>query len=218
MSLPNGASNAPRAATTAGKTTTPPKPTSQTGTLLHEVRQMPLFRQLVPMEAGIGWPIPVRKLDGEGRRRVYLRLPMYGYRPTPERGQGAILYPPFAVVTLRWDTGRPVEYLDLAYTQPWPVSAHPEPVGTFPHDAVRGSRGNYIADRERLLWLYDEMAEYLQAGQGFSADWIESFSGLLRRLVEPGLLPYYRILGGKFYDRFLHPALDSEPSVARADQ
>ena len=166
---------------------------------------MPLFRQLVPMEAGVGWPIPVRRLDGAGARRVYLKLPLYGYRPTPVRGQGAVLYPPFAVVTLRWDTGRPVEYVDLSYSQPWPVDPRPEPVGTFPHDAVRGSRRQYLDDRARLLRHYDEMADRLADGTGFSADWIESFAALLSRLVEPGLLPYYRLLGRTFYERFLGP-------------
>src|SRR3712207_2891537 len=95
MSNLHAASTATRAPETAGGPTSPPPRASRTEALLREVRQTPLFRQLVPMEAGIGWPIPVRRVDGEGQRRVYLRLPLYGYRPTPVRGQSAILYPPF---------------------------------------------------------------------------------------------------------------------------
>ena len=38
------------------------------------------------------------------------------------------------------------------------------------------------------------------------ASWADDFSSLLRKLVEPGLEPYYRKLGPGFFDRFLPPA------------
>jgi hypothetical protein len=193
-------------ATSAAADTATSMAPPRTETLMRELRGTPLFRQLVPMEAGIGWPIPVRK--GDGVPMVCLRLARFGFRPTAERGKGAVLYPPFATVTLRWDTGRPVEYVDLGYSRPWPPDPDPQPVGTFPHEAVRGSRGAYLADRRRLLACYDELFDRLARREGFDAAWVEEFGGLLRRLVEPGLEPYYRILGPSFFDRFLGPAAD----------
>ncbi|GGM69966.1 hypothetical protein ACFFX1_07485 [Dactylosporangium sucinum] len=182
-----------------------PEPsTTRTGKLLADVRKMPLFRQLAPMESGVGWPIPMRHRPAwHGDTAVFLKLPLYGYQRA-EDGRGASLYPPFATLTVDWATGRPMEYADLRYTRPWDISGRPGAVGTFPHDAVRGSVREYIAAKEALLALYDEMLDALQEGVPFGA--ADEFGAALSRLMEPSLLPYYRILGGKFVERFLGPA------------
>ncbi|ETK35227.1 hypothetical protein [Microbispora sp. ATCC PTA-5024] len=170
----------------------------RTAALMREVRATPLFRQLVPMESGVGWPIPVRHRPGwDGTTKVFLRLPLFGMRTVP--GGGTHLYAPFATLTVEWRTGRPMEYCDLRYTRPWPVRR--DPVGTFPHEAVRGPVEAYRADRERLLLLYDELAGCLADDRPFDAE--AEFSALLRRLMEPPLEPYYRLLGDRFCTRFL---------------
>lgn len=168
---------------------------SRTGGLMAQVRRSPLFRQLVPMEAQIGWPIPVRRSPG-----VYLRLPLFAASRADGRTH---LHAPYAMITLDTATGRPVEFQDFRYTRPWPVPAETEPVGEFPHDAVRGAVGDYRADRERLLKQYDALVDALRDGGAFGAD--DEFGELLGRLVEPSLLPYFRVLGPKFYERFLGP-------------
>lgn len=176
---------------------------SRTGSLMAEIRRMPLFRQVVPMESGIGWPIPVRHRPWRnGDPAVYLKLPLFGFQRPRDVGRETQVYPPFALITLEWRTGRPVEYADLRYTRPWPVPDRPEPVGEFPHDAVRGmTTGQYLAARDRLLALYDELFAGL-GGDGSFAGAVE-FAELFGRLVEPSLLPYYRTLGGRFVERFL---------------
>lgn len=167
---------------------------SRTGRLMASVRRTPLFRQLVPMEAGIGWPIPLRRSPS-----LYVKLPLFGFAP----GRPTRLFPPFAVLTVDHATARPVEYVDLRYAQPWPVPATPEPVGEFPHEAVRGRLGDYRKDRTRLLECYDGMLTSLCDDSPFVE--AEEFTELLGRLVEPALLPYYRMLGPRFYERFLGP-------------
>jgi hypothetical protein len=174
--------------------------TTRTETRMRELRTMPLFRQLVPMEAGVGWPIPVRR-DG----CVYMRLPLFGFRPLPERGAGVQLYPPFAMITVEWRTGRPVEYVDLRFSRPWPVEERTGPVGTFPHEGAADSPRAYEADRDALLERYDELFERLELGDPIPSEWAEDFGDRLGRLVEPALLPYFRILGEQFYTRFLGP-------------
>lgn len=168
---------------------------SRTGRLMQEVRRTPLFHQLVPMEAGIGWPIPVRRRPG-----VYLRLPLFG---TARHEGRTRLYAPFAVVTLDHATARPVEYQHLGFTRPFMPVTPPEPVGEFPHDAVRGTMGDYGKARERLLECYDGLFASLRDDGPFVE--AEEFTELLGRLVEPALLPYFRALGTKFYERFLGP-------------
>ncbi|MEW2392599.1 hypothetical protein AB0933_29975 [Streptomyces venezuelae] len=176
-----------------------PVPTAE---LLERLRRMPLFRQLVPMECGIGWPMPLRLKADSGAARVCLRLPLFGMRQLS--GGGAELFPPFATVTLDRTTGRPMEYVDLRLTRPWAVPTDAEPVGIFPHEAVDGTVGDYRAARTELLALYDELCDSLAARTRFEGR--DRFSDLLRRLLEPGLEPYYRALGPDFYVHFLGPA------------
>ena len=172
---------------------------SKTERLLAELRSAPLFRQLVPMEAGIGWPIPLRR---EGK--VYLTLPFFGFGVARSEGKRIELHPPFASITLNWSTGRPVKYVSFAFERPWPQTPGTEPVGVFPHDAVRGlSVAAYSEKRSALLAMYDELFESLAGQSTLSMEWNARFSAALRMLVEPSLEPYYRALGEKFFERFL---------------
>jgi hypothetical protein len=185
-----------------------PDQTSRTAGLYHDLRRMPLFRQLAPMEAGIGWPIPVRHRPGwRSATSVYVRLPLFGFRP---RAGEVRLYPPFAVITLAWASQatrpRPLEYADLRFAHPWAVNGSPEPVGTFPHPAVRGTVAEYLAHRDRLFGLYDELLDGLQAGVPFRGPAYQDFGELLRMLMEPSMERYYRSLAPKFCQEFLGAA------------
>lgn len=169
------------------RTAESPVAEGRTARLLREVRRTALFRARVPMEAGIGWPIP-----DERHGVVRLVLPIFGM----DRADGrTVLYAPFARVTVDYLTGVPVEH--VAVRRP---DVRPEPVGVFPHEAVRGPAGQYRCDRSRLLELYDELADTLACGTEFDG---REFADLLGRLVEPGLLPYFRQAGPHFYQRFL---------------
>jgi len=84
------------------------------------------------------------------------------------------------------------------------ANAGTDPVGVFPHDAVRGlSVAAYSEKRSALLAMYDELFESLAGQSTLSPEWNARFSAALRMLVEPSLEPYYRALGEKFFERFL---------------
>ena len=89
----------------------------KTEQLMKDVRKMSIFHQLIPIEAGIGWPIPLRK---EGK--VYVTLPFYGLSTQKEQGQ-TLLSPPFATLTIDWSNQIPVEYVNLRFRNPAPVCA-----------------------------------------------------------------------------------------------
>jgi hypothetical protein len=185
----------------------PDKESSRIGQLYHDLRRMPIFRQLAPMEAGIGWPIPVRHRPGwHDRTSIYVRIPLYGFGP--QAGQTR-LYPPFAVMTLAWPAlgsrPRPLEYADLRFTQKWAKRGAPAPVGTFPHDAVRGTVADYVNVRRRLCELYDEMLDALQEEKPFTEPSYGEFGALLRTLMEPSLERYYRQMAPGFCREFLGP-------------
>lgn len=125
---------------------------------------------------------------------VHLRLPMFGFG---RRDGRTLLYPPFGMLTVAHPSGVPLDYEDLRRGRPT------EPVGTFPHAAVRGPAGDYARDQRRLLALYDPLCDTLRDGAPFTEE--REFAALLARVVELGLLPHYRGLGAEFYERFLGP-------------
>jgi len=178
--------------------------------MLAQVRRTSAFRALVPAEAGIGWPIPLRR-----HGQVYVLLPLFGQRVTARRGAPVELYPPFATLTLRWSNAKPVEYVDLRFSRPWPEEQARGPVGTFPHDAVRGPVSDYRRERSRALAMYDELLEHLARDEPVPGEFLDEFAALLRKLMEPGLEPYYRILGPKFFDGIVSRASEGSGRPAR---
>jgi hypothetical protein len=171
---------------------------SRTEQLTRDVRKMPIFRQLVPQEAGVGWPMPFRKANG-----VYVTLLFFGYGQDRDGGTTA-LYPPLSMITVDWDRWRPVEYLDLRYRHPWTGSQHTGPVGTFPHPPVNElSVAEYRKRRAETFSVYDEVLGHLVAGTSFPDDLAARFRTLLRLVMEPGLEPYYRQLSPGFFGHFL---------------
>ena len=167
-------------------------------TLLQEVRKTPIYRQVIPLEAQIGWPIPLRR-----RKRVFVTLPFFSLERMPTN-QESRLYPPFATITLDWLNQIPVEYVDLRFRNPWPETAWDQPAGVFPHPAIAElSRGQYEELRTKLLAMYDQLMDTLSNNKPLTPAWKTEFSFLLRLLMEPSLEPYYRMLGQKFFEEFL---------------
>lgn len=165
---------------------------------LKHIRKMPLFQQLIPMEAGVGWPIPLRR-----NGKLYVKLPFFGQVPTGEKGKIA-LYPPFATITLNWSSFVAVEYVDLRFQNPASELDWETQVGTFPHPAVKQMTvEEYKQKRRELLAMYDGLLDTLARGGSRSPDQDTEFSHLFSTLLEPPLIPYYRVLGEKFIARFL---------------
>jgi hypothetical protein len=170
---------------------------SRTEKLLQNIRKTPLFMQLIPQEAGIGLPIPLRREE-----KAYAILPCFGFKPI-EKGK-TILFPPLANVTVQWSNQLPVKYVNLKFDNPAPELQWSGEIGTYPHDAVVGMTiGEYKAKRRELLQMYDEMFAALENGSGLSPEWKQQFSELFSILIEPPLIPYYRVFGAKFCQKFL---------------
>ena len=185
--------------TTANKVPPAEATKSRTELLMKEVRKMPFYRQMIPQEAGIGWPMPLRK---EGK--VYITLPFFGFSPTAEAGNTK-LYPPFAIATLDWSNQVPVEYVNLRFRNPAPELDWTKQVGTFPHEAIaQKTVEEYRQLRRELLAMYDRMFDLLAQKSPLSPEWSQRFAELLNLLIEPALKPYYLALNPKFFNRFLH--------------
>jgi hypothetical protein len=174
------------------------KQISQMGQLINDLRSKSIFRQFIPQEAGIGWPIPLRQNE-----QIYVTFIFFGMSYQPDTQQN-MLFPPFATLTLNWANQHLVKYVDLYFENPWPEGNWQDSAGTFPHAAVANlSVGEYEEKRQELFSMYDEMLEILRQGTSFSPEWTSAFQENLRLLMEPELEPFYRALAPKFFGHFL---------------
>jgi hypothetical protein len=173
---------------------------SKTDTLFKRIRNGGMFRELVPMEASNGLPIPLRKGNV-----VYAILPFYTYTPAdPQQGNKIVLFPPFVSITVNWTTKVPVEYVDFRFRSPAPELNWEQAAGLFPPAGMENmSVREYEQQKRELMVMYDELFETLAQQGSFSPDWNERFSRLLRLMLEPCLEPYYRALSPKFFENFL---------------
>lgn len=177
----------------------------QIQTFMQELRKTPIYRQVIPMEAQIGWPIPTRR-----QRRVYVTFPFFGIEYIPAIKESKI-YPPFATCTFDWASQTLVEYADLRYRNLWPDLDWNISPGSFPHLAVAEfSVGQYNELRSTLLGMYDHLLETLSQRKALAAEWKTEFSLLLRILMEPSLESFYRTLGPTFFETFLPHLKTSE--------
>lgn len=170
----------------------------QIKTFIEEIPKTPIYRQVIPMEAQIGWPIPSRR-----KKRVYVTFPFFSLEHIPTN-QESKLYPPFATFTYDWTTQTIVEYVSLRYSNLWQDIDWTVSPGSFPHSAVAEfSIGQYHDLLTKLLTMYDHLLEMLSRNKALTPDWKTEFSLLLRILMEPSLETFYRTLGPNFFETFL---------------
>lgn len=165
--------------------------------LVKNVRKTPIFKQLVPMEAVSGWPIPSRR-----NNRVYVTLPFYGAQ-NQEKGKTA-LYPPLALITVDCLTLAVVKYVNMRYDNPWPQGNWQEIAGYFPHEAIsKMTIREYKAKKKELMFLYDKIIQCLINGKQLDADTDAKFSAILTVMMEPGLKPFYQAINPNFFNHFI---------------
>ena len=161
--------------------------------ILADIREHPIFKSLIPMQAGIGWPVPIRC-----KGSVYLSIPVFGMQRAM-KDQPVLLFPPFATITVSWPNFVVMEYVNLRWRKPWPEADFSKPAGAFPHDNIANlSVGQYNEKRKRLLAFYDKVLNNNIGGED-----LNEYRDLLGLMMEPGLLPYYRKLYPKYYNYFL---------------
>jgi hypothetical protein len=162
--------------------------------LIKYIRKTALFRQVVPMEAAAGWPIPVLK-----NNEVYVVVPFYG---VTVKGKGKTsIYPPLCTISVQWSNKVVVEYVNLRYNNSMPGGQWEKEAGSFPHEAIsKMTVREYKKTKKELMELYDTMLDNLNKGNELSSQQEVRFRELLKILVEPGLIPFYKSINSEFFE------------------
>lgn len=162
--------------------------------LINNLRKTSLFKQVVPMEAAAGWPVPVVE-----NNEAYVLVPFYG---SSVQGKGrTVIYPPVCYITVKWSNKTIVEYVNLRYRNNLPEGKWNSPAGQFPHEAVsKMTVREYKEKKQQLMEAYDRLFDGIDSKAASLDD--KGFKELITVLMEPALLPFYRSFNPVFFKRY----------------
>jgi hypothetical protein len=150
----------------------------------------------MPIGYVAGLPIISKKGD-----KVLLKVPFLKYKVTGVVDK-TLVFPVKYVLTYSLPDMKPVGFEDLEYNSAFRKLEFDKPIGYFRHEAIKSwSKKTYKAKKEELMGLYDKLATALVENGAFSEE--ESFKALLKTVIEPSVMPIYKALDGKFYDKYL---------------
>jgi len=162
------------------------------------IKQSVIAKSLIPMGYAVGFPgVSIRD------EHLCLVVPFFGFERSPEPDKSKV-YPIRYVITALWVNGKIVEYVDMAYSAANSAVDYSTPIGTFRHEALKSvNSGQYRELRALAYDQYDKLLSYIQNDTVYTSDDDSSLAKLLHLLVEPALIPQYRLLMPEFAGRYL---------------
>lgn len=132
-----------------------------------------------------------------------MKIPFLKYKITGKPDK-TLVYPIRYAVTMEIPEERFVEYIDFAYDDRFVDVDFEKAVGLFRHESIKSlNKKEYNAKRTELFGLYDKLAASLLYGEEFTAEDNAKMKCMLQMLVEPSLLPIYKVLDKDFYEKYL---------------
>ena len=152
----------------------------------------------IPMIYSAGFPV-LRILNG----CLCVTIPFLRYQVTGETDK-TLIYPIRYGITLELPTLKVVAFEDYEYRREFGSVEFDRPVGLFRHEAIRHlDRRQYKEAYHQLMICYDTLISALLSGTEVSRQEHEEMSRLMQMLMEPSVMPMYRVLAPDFYDRYL---------------
>lgn len=152
-----------------------------------------LRKNLLPMELASGWPYLSIK-----QKKLCVSIPYF----MTKRADGYyLLFPISFVWTVTWPAGRTVEVTALKYDKKFGEIDFSRAVGKFKHPAIASySEEMYEEKKTALFSLYDNLISCILDKKSFEQG--DEMKALFSLLMEPDLLPMYRVLAPKFFEHY----------------
>ena len=132
-----------------------------------------------------------------------MTVPFLKYKVTGKVDK-TLVYPIRYTVTLEIPEERFTNFNDYSYDDRFADVNFNKAIGYFRHDAVKNlTKKEYEAKRSELFSYYDKLANSLVNGSEFTKEDDEKLRSTLQILVEPSLLPIYKVLDKDFYEKYL---------------
>ena len=132
-----------------------------------------------------------------------LLVPFLKYKVTGEVDK-TLVYPIRYTVTVGLPGAAPAEFRDLTYDALFERVDFEKAIGTFRHESVKQyTKDEYFALKDELFSLCDKTANMLLYGDECRAEDDDRMRELFQILIEPSLLPIYKVLDRDFYHKYL---------------
>lgn len=152
----------------------------------------------MPMGYVYGYPILQIK-NGS----LCMKVPFLRYKVTGKPDK-TLVFPIRYSVTMELPEERIVEFSDFAFDNRFADVDFEKAVGLFKHESIKDlTKKEYEAKRAELFGLYDKLIASLLYGKEFTAEDNKKMKSMLQLLVEPSLLPEYKVLDKDFYNNYL---------------
>jgi len=166
--------------------------------LLENIKKQEFYRGVIPIGFGAGLPI-IKIID----KQTYIMIPFFRFDRVNELDK-SLIYPIKFQITVKWPSGKLVSFEDYQINPAFIKVDFSKPIGYFRHEAIKMyNSGQYNEKRKELYSLYDKLLNFLLVGDDFTSQDEDKFKELLNMIIEPSLVPIYRVLDQKFSSRFL---------------
>lgn len=152
------------------------------------------------MQMGYAAGFPILQIKNQS---LCLQIPYLKTHKTGEVDKTQV-FPIRYTVTLVLPKGDVVKYEDLSFNPAFEKIDFSKPIGYFRHDSIKQyNKSQYAEKKEELFSLYDKVINALLFGAEYTKGDEEEMCRLLQIMLEPSLLPQYRVLDKDFYHKYL---------------
>lgn len=167
--------------------------------MLQELKVSP-FLLYCEMPMGYVEGLPILQVRNDSLCMV---IPFLRYQITGKVDQ-TLVYPIRYTVTVELPEGKLTAFQDLRVIPQFAKVDFSKPVGLFRHDAIRHmNKKEYAAKRDELFGMYDKIVDALIHGAAYTEEDDAAMRKLMKIMVEPSLLPIYKVLDEDFYHKYL---------------
>jgi len=166
--------------------------------LLEELKKNKTVRTVIPMGFVAGLPIVQIK-----NKAVCLEIPYFKFVRSEVPDQ-SLIYPIRYTVSVLADNGRLIGFEDLFFDERFETTDFNKAIGRFRHEAIQKyNYGQYLEKKDTLYALYNRFISFLYVNTQFTRQDMQSLIRLINILIEPALVPAYKVLDSKFAGKFL---------------
>lgn len=152
----------------------------------------------IPLGYSSGFPVLQIRNDC-----LCVTFPYLKYQTTGEVDK-TLVYPIRYAITLELPTEKIISFEDYEYKEEYKKIDFDKPVGFFRHEAIKDlNKKEYFEARKQLMLEYDKVINSIFGNSKYTRTDEERMRKLLKMLIEPSLLPMYRVIDKDFYEKYL---------------
>ena len=162
------------------------------------LRKRDEVRALIPMGYVPGMPMLAVKNE-----YLMVIVPFLKYKTTGTVDR-TLVFPVKYVMEFALPESTLTAFRDLAYEEQFAKVDFNKGIGFFRHEEIKNfSKEEYQNLREETLAQLDKLCAFLIENTSYTQQDDHKLSDLLGKIVEPSLMPFYKVLDNDFFNKYL---------------